>query len=430
MALTYDSSTAYDSLAIYNSTPQMFDGETSPTVSVEFDIGKVGTFVLGASELDGTDLLGVAAANWTAVPATVIRSISTRRGRTREDQSMQPGEATIVLDNHSGDYDPDNAASPYMWNGYSLLTRGLGVRVRATHSALAYPLFTGLIEDVEADQSLDPVTTIVCVDGLAWLASQTLDTIVSDFSGDTAAARAARVLDETGWPAGLRSLTGARQMQPTTYGASALALMEQCAAAQGGRLFADRDNDITLLPYEGTFTTAQRLTLSDTRADGIIEYDVLNTEPGASYMTNTVTLTMTSGSTVTAASDGSVARFGTYPKAVTAPLLNSSDATAVAQSIADRFAFPQTRVGRVEFDALNYGTLWPSILEADLAERVTVVRNMVDGRSRTYGCVIESVNHDITTEGWRVSLDLSPASSSVYFTLGASLLGGTDALYY
>jgi hypothetical protein len=409
----------------------LYDGTDSPTVSVEFDIGKVGTFVLGVSLLGGPDLmLASAPAVWDAVPGDVIRSISTRRGRTREDQAMQPGTATIVLDNLDGDFDPDNPASSYMWAGYSLLTRGLGVRVRATWSATDYSLFTGTIEDVVPDQSLDPVATITCVDGLGWLGSQPLDAIASSFSGDTSSARAARILDTVGWSASARSLTGTRQMQPTTYNATALALVEQCAAAEGGRIYADRDGTLALLPYESTFTTTQRLTLSDTRLADTVEYDTLKTSPGGSYMANDVTLTMTTGSTVTVTNAESVTRFGSYPKNVTAPLLNTGEATAVAQSIADRFAFPQARVDHVEFDALNYGTLWPSIVQADLAERVSVIRNMVDGRSRTYGCVIESVNHDLGTAGWRVSMDLSPGASSVYFIVNSSLLGGTDSLYY
>ena len=409
----------------------LHDGTDSPTVSVELDLGQIGTFVLGVSTLGGSDLLTAAVtSNWTALPSTAVRSVSIRRGRTREDQAMQPGTATIVLDNRSGNYDPDNISGPYVWGGYSMLTRGFPIRVRATYSATPYTLFTGEIENVIPDQSLDPTATITAVDGLSTIAGVKVATIASSFSGDTTATRAGRILDAASWPASARSLTGTRQMQPTTYNATALALFEQCAACEGGRVYADRSGNLVLLPYESTFTTTQRLTLSDTRAAGTLEYDVIQTSPGGAYMVNQVNLTYTSGSTVTVTSPASQARFGTFSRDVTAPLLNLSEATAVAQSIADRFALPATRVDRIEYDGPGAGSLWPSILQADLAERVSVIRNTVDGRSRTYGCVIESISHDITVANWRIGYDLSPAASSVYFTLGTSTLGGTDALYY
>ena len=411
----------------------LFDGTDSPTVAVEVNLGQMGYFTLGVSSLGGPDVMALTLpvpANWSAFPATVVRSVSTRRGRTREDQAVQPGTATVVLDNRSGLYDPDNPSGPYLWNGYTVLSKGLPLRVRATYSATAYTVYSGFVEDVTPDQSLDPTTTITATDALAWLGAQPVDTIVAAYSGDSTSARAARILDAVGWSATDRSLSGSRIMRDTTYGGTALSLTEEVARCENGRMYATRDGILALLPYEGSFTTTQRLTLSDQRTTGTVEYDNLQTSPGASYLANTVNLTTTTGTVVTYANAGSVARFGTYAKAVAAPLLNGTEASALAQSIVERFAYPTTRVDRVEFDALNYGTLWPSILQSDLAERLRIERTTVDGRNRVYGCVIESVNHDITTRGWRVGFDLSPGASSVYFTLGTSVLGGTDQLYY
>lgn len=409
----------------------LFDGVDTPTVSVEVNLGQVGTFILGVSELGGPDLLAASIPEtWVALPATDVRAVSLRRGRTREDQSFQPGTATIVLDNRSGLYDPDNPSGPYLWYGYSLLSRGLPVRVRGTYASTAYTIYAGQIEDVIPDQSLDPVSTITVVDALGQLGQADLPEITAAYSGDTTATRAGRILDAAAWSATARSLTGSRTMLPTTLNATALSLLEQCAQCENGRVFADRSGTVVLQPYESAFTATQRLTLSDTREAGTVEYDSLTTSPGGSYLTNTVTITTTTGSTVTYANAGSIARFGTYAKAITAPLVSGSQVAALAQSIGDRFAFPQTRVNRIEYDGPGAGSLWPAILQADLAERVSVVRNTVDGRSRTYGCVIESVSHDITTTGWRVGYDLSPAASTPLFILGTSLLGGTDQLYY
>jgi len=408
----------------------LFDGTDSPTISVAFDTGEVGIFTLGISSLGGADKLGVPVSTWTKLPISTVRALSIRRGRTREDQAMQPGSLTMTLDNLSGNYDPDNPASPYRWNGYSTLTRGLGVRVQATYAATAYTIYLGYLEQIDADVSLDPVVTMTFTDALAQIALQTVPAISSAYSGDTTAVRVGRILDAAGWSASLRSLTGSRTMQPATYGDNALNLSEQAAACEFGRLYADRSGNIVLMPYESTYYTTQRIAFSDTRATGTVEYDTIKTSPGAKYLTNNVVLTQTSGTTVTYTNALSAARYGTYSKAVTAPLLSGTTATTLAQIIGDRYAYPTTRVDELEFDAYGLGTLWPQVLQSDLGDRVTVARTTVDGRARIFNSLIESLNHDISINGWRISLDLSPGISGSLFTLGSSLLGGTDILYY
>jgi hypothetical protein len=69
------------------------------------------------------------------------------------------------------------------------------------------------------------------------------------------------------------------------------------------------------------------------------------------------------------------------------------------------------------------------LLQTDLGDNVTVARTTVDSRSRTYTDLVESISHDLTPDGWRVGMDLSPSGSVGYFVIGSSLIGGTDGLY-
>lgn len=409
----------------------LFDGTNAPTIKVEFDLGNTGIFTLGISLLDGTDVLGVSAPNWSQVPTNDIRSLSIRRGRTREDQAVQPGSLTLTLDNRSGNYDPDNPASTYIWDGYSILTAGLGVRVTATYSGTDYIIYRGYAEQVDVDQTLDPIAIFKFTDALAWVGRQPVAAISSSYSGDTTATRVGRILDLIGWDATLRNLSGSRTMQPTTFGDSALTLCEQAATCEYGRFYADRQGNLVLLPYESTFSTPTRIAFSDTRAAGTIEYDDLATNPGAKYLLNTVQLTQTTGVIQNYANSGSQARYGVYQKNITAPLLDNAVAATLAQIIGDRYALPKTRVDHVEFDALGIdSTSWANLLQTDLGDNVTVARTTVDGRSRIFTSLVESVNHDLTPSGWRCTMDLSPSAGAAYFTLGSSLLGGTDVLYY
>lgn len=409
----------------------LLDGSNAPTISVDFDLGNKGYFTLGISLLDGTDVLGSpASTQWSTITTTDIRAITIRRGRTREDQANQPGALSLTLENYTSQYDPDNSSSSYQWNGYSILTKGMGVRVRATWSSTDYVIYRGYLEQLDTDMSLDPVVVMQFTDALAKIGAYNVAAISSAYSGDTTATRVGRILDAAGWDASLRSLTGSRTMKPTTYGATALALSEEANNCEYGRFYADRQGNLTLIPYESLLTTPYRFTLSDSRATGTIEYDSISTNPGAKYLVNTVVLTQDNSNSQTATNTASVGRYGTAQKLVTAPLLNNSDALTMAQIYADKNALPSTRVDHVEFDALGISTLWSSLLQTDLGDNVNVERTTIDARNRTFTSIVEAMNIDITPFSWRVGLDLSPSARTGLFILGTSTLGGSDTLWY
>ena len=406
----------------------LLDGTNAPTLTVEFDYGWRTYFTIGVSPLGGSDVLGASTGtNWQQVPIADARSISIRRGRTREDQTNQPGQLTLVLDNLSGNYDPDNTASSYQWYGYSTLVRGMGVRVSATYASTTYIQFFGYLEHIDVDVSLDPVVTIVATDPLAILGARQLASISSSYSGDTTASRVNRILDTIVFPTGSRTLTGNRQMQPTTFGSTALALCEEAARCEYGRFHADRQGNIVLIPYESLQTTTSRFALSDTRSAGTIEYDEIHTTPGAYFLINQCVLTQYSGFSQTADIPASETRFGTYTRNVNAPLLNNSDALPMAGFYANRNSYPSTRVDLIAFDGLGAGSAWTNILQTDLGDQVTVARTTVDSRTLSYTCLIESWNFDITPDSWRISMDLSPLIASK-FTLDISALDLFDTL--
>lgn len=88
----------------------LYDGTNAPLIKVYFEIGNrnESTFILGYSLLGGPATLGTYTAFSTmqAIPTTDVKKTSIRRGRTREDQSIQPGSLTLTLDNTLGNYDP------------------------------------------------------------------------------------------------------------------------------------------------------------------------------------------------------------------------------------------------------------------------------------------------------------------------------------
>lgn len=407
----------------------LYDGTNAPTITVEIDTGKLGTFTLGVSKLGGTDVLGTTVTNWTALATNDVRSVSIRRGRTREDQAVQPGALILTLDNRSGTYDPDNASSSYTWNGFTILTAGLAIRVKATYAATAYIIYTGYLENIDSDMTLDPVAIFYCTDALAILSRRTASITAPQ---ETTALRVNRVLDAIGWSASDRSLTSSRTLVASTVTDTALALSEVASTSEFGRLFASRDNKIVLQPYESLFTNPFRVTLSDSRAAATIEYDNIVSNPGSKYLINTVAITDGTGAVTTATNTESLARYGTYQRSVTTQLAPAvSSPSALAQLIADKNALPATRIDSIDFSVVGMGSaVWPQFLQSEVGDNVTVERTSVDGRARVFTSLIEALNHDITPSDWRVHFDLSPSKRTGTFILNTSLLNGSDTLWY
>jgi hypothetical protein len=219
-------------------------------------------------------------------------------------------------------------------------------------------------------------------------------------------------------------------MQPTTFGDTALSLGEQIARCEFGRFYADRLGNLTLLPYESLFTTPSRMKFSDTRASETVEYDTIVTNPGDKYIVNQATINQATGVSQTSSDTTSQSRFGIYPKSYDAPLLDNSTAGALAAIIVARYSLPRTRIDRIEFDAVGLdSSVWVSLLQTDLGDNCVVERTTVDSRTRIFNSLVESIQYDFTPYNWRVGMDLSPAASVSYFTIGTSVLGGTDILY-
>jgi len=290
--------------------------------------------------------------------------------------------------------------------------------------------YRGYLEQLDVDESLDPIATFQFTDAMAWIARLSVPAVASSYSGDTTSTRLGRILDAVNWDSSLRSITGSRTMQPTVFGDTALSLGDQVSRCEFGRFYADRQGQITLLPYESTFSTPSRINFSDARTSGTVEYDTIVTNPGAKYIVNQVSIIQTTSLSQTYSDSSSQGRFGIYAKSYDAPLLDNAIASNLASIIANRYSLPKTRVDRVEFDALGLdSSVWTSLLQTDLGDNCTVQRTTVDSRTRIFTSLVESIQYDLTPNGWRVGMDLSPSAGVAYFTIGTSLIGGSDVLY-
>jgi len=472
----------------------LYDGTNAPLIKVYLETGNRngGLFALNWSLLGGSDVLGsyTPFSGLTQFPTTDVKSISIRRGRTREDQAIQPGSMTVTMDNTSGSYDPTFSKGYYVTaatgNGttvtytsnnsfkvgdivtvtglsvsalnlklqtvtsatstqftvsnsatgtvsvstvayadsgyitavgkYSMLVSGTGIRVTATYGGIEYKLFSGFIEQVDKDLSLEPTVTFTCIDGLAKMARMftSYDTrTLGDYSA------IAGILNSVGWNYGTSGSTNDLYIVSTIPPADAYTMIHTIESSQYGMFCIDRSGKAQWL-NSGTFgsspfPTDAFFTMTDSRTTAdVVEYDSISVIGGEKYMKNSVTYKNTDPnqvpSTGTNYNATSTGQFGVFASK-TELYYTQYYADIIAQLQADHFAFPTDRVDSVSFECVGFSsTVWTGILNADLGAPVIVQRTPIYGHGITFNSYIQEWNHDIKPDSWRMSLTLSPAN--------------------
>lgn len=408
----------------------VLNGVTAPFVRVEYDAA----LPLGPKDPADCD--------WTLVPTEYVRSVSIRRGKTQENQVVQPGEATIVLDNRSGDFDPMNSDSPYWfelispYGGMSYFSPNLGVRIVATWDEVDYVLYIGFLEQLDLDYGLNPTATVTFVDVMAYVAKRDIAAIPFDNGatppvpipavgeGDPVYFRCDRILDQISFPAGLRGIDESvdNTLYGTRYGADALTLLQTTVNCGPARLFVDVDGLLRVLRWDGGDDSGLVLSDDVTNPD-VVGYDLIDVDPGARYLLNTVTINKVDGDNVNRGAvvrtnAASVLKFGIYDATYDLP---TNTAAPLATTLANQYANPIDRVKHITFSMANLGANFVKVLVSDIADAVTVERTTFDGRSLGFGCLIEGVDHDITPDSWRAGFTCSTTEVA-----GAYWIGGFD----
>ena len=377
-----------------------FDGVTSPSIAVQFL--KSGT--------------------WTSVTVTDVVQIDIRRGRERADLRDKAGFASIIFNNTSGIYDPDNTSgsSPWVVGGNSILRDGLQMRIVATWNSTAYPLFYGFLENNFTNQGFLPNVTMTFYDGIGFIADGFAPALAVAANSETAALRAARMLDIAGWPSGAaRSLTGSVTMLATVQNRGCMQAITECVDAIAGRFYISKSGVATLVPLADKFSRPTQLLFSDSGASNTVPYLDLITNPGTVYVVNQAIIMRGDNNQVTSTYNPSVTAYGVVKKEIFAPVNTDTNATNLALYESRKLAIPETYVERIDFNGLsvaNLGLLYPDFLSTELADQVSVQRTTYDGRPLQWNLVVEGMKHTITQSNWIVSFntsDINPFSITI-----------------
>lgn len=364
-----------------------FDGITSPAVNVQFL--KSGT--------------------WTSVTTTDLLRIDIRRGRTRQNERDQCGVSTVVLNNFSGIYNPDNTSvsNPWVVSGVNILRDGLQMRIVATIGGTSYTLYYGFLEETRVDQGEAPGVTMTFVDGIAYIADAQAPALAAAGFAETAATRVGRMLDIVGWPGGAsRSLTGTVGMLATVQNLSCMEMIYQAVDSIAGRFYISRNNVATLVPLADKFSRPTQLLFTDTTASNTVGYMQLFTNPGTYYVVNQAIVNRSNSTKqYTSRYNPSVSAYGIAKINFDAPVATDTNAQNLALYESRKLAAPLTYVERIDFNALSVaarGALYPDFLSTELADQVSVIRSGLQ-----FNLVVEGMAHTITQNNWMVSYTTS-----------------------
>ena len=332
-----------------------------------------------------------------------VRSVSVRRGRSRELTAFTAGQASVVLDNRTRLYDPTagTAVSPY---GPSILPRkAIAIEVGGQ------PLFTGIVEDWDLSYSLngDATTTAKSTDAFTLLAGETLPAGTATAQGS--GARVAAVLDDLSWPVAKRRIaTGVASLGADVVGdnVSALAYLQSIDVSEGGALFVAKDGSIEFLER----TDSQATPAVNFTDDGTgVPFSDISLEFGTESLYTQVTVEYVGGTAVATAGTAVTGKYGMSELSIKTLLANSTEADDIAQFYLFRYSEPQVRIDGLEVRMNGLSALQQSqVLSLELGDPVGIAftpQGIGTPIERTV--VVDQIEHSISPADHVVKLNFS-----------------------
>jgi hypothetical protein len=359
-----------------------------------------------------------------------VRSITVRRGRSRELEQYQAGDVTVTLDSRDRKYDPSYVGatfnSPYVlfddeteqFNGTGS-PFGVSMRPRKAVqiTTAGKQVFNGLVDDWDIDFALsgDHRAIVKVTDGFTVIAQQLIEPHTATAQATGARINAILNRSEIGWPAARRDIdTGIATLQADNVGGdsnpkpvNALQYLQQVEQAEQGALFIASDGVLRFVDRDG-LDTFSGVVFSD-QAGGI-PFEDIDISFGSEELRNRITVTRLNGGTAVAQNAASISQYGAIDFEIRDSLLaNDTQATTLANLILSRYDQPQLRINGVD---LTLNALTPAqiddVMDLELGVLVRVIYTPSDiGTPIDQLVRIDSIEHSVDTAVHRVRLAFS-----------------------
>lgn len=413
---------------------------TVPTLNAFINFGTgpsfAQAFILDQGIL-GTNILADNAALIVDV-SNQVDGVTTRRGRNAEADQFQTGTCTMRLVDQTGDFNPQNPASPY----FGLLDPMRKLQITATFQGVTYPIFSGFItgyQTITPQESNDNVTytTITAVDAFRLAQNAQITTVAGTSAGQLSGERINALLDAISWPSTMRDIdTGQTTMQADPGTArTALAACQTVSTSEYGAFYVDATGSFVFQDRALTSSSiaATPTVFTDNGSGGLLYFDaqwVLNDV----LIYNQANITRSGGTTQVATDSASIAKYFLHSY-TQSDLLMQTDAVALdyARAYVASRAETSVRCDSIVLDLYtpNYDSGIVAALSLDFFDPITVTTTQPGSSSLTKTLQIFGVSMTINPNRWRVQfITLEPVIDS--FILDSTQYGvlGTNTLSY
>ena len=384
-------------------------------------------------------VLGVnALADSTSITVDVsnqVDSIRTNRGRTALSDIFQTGTMSLRIIDQNGDFNPMNTASPY----YNLLNPMRKVTITASYEGTTYPIFAGYITSYDTTTPRDVgeivYTTIQAVDGFRLFQNAQITTVASATAGQTTGTRIGKILDQIGWPAGMRDVDAGQttvQADPGTLRTS-LGAMQLVTSTEYGSFYMDalgnavfQDRALTSSSVAGT-----PVVFNDNGTG--ISYNNAVWKLDDTLIFNKASMTRTGGTAQVASNQASIDKYFLHSYQEQ-NLLMETDAEALNNALAFVASRQETsiRCDAITLDLYtdNYTAGTVAALGLDFFDPVTITTTQPGSSSLTKTLQVFGVSHDIKPSNWKTTFTtLEPIIDSFIIGTNYGILG-TNTLSY
>lgn len=342
-----------------------------PRVQIAFDLALGGGgdfFTLDDPELGLLDNAPFGLAGETFVDVTDdVRSVTFRRGRSSETQTVDAGGANIVLDNRTRLYDP--LAGPEV----SIYAPSIIPRKALIVELLNQRVFTGQIEDWDLQYSKDgdSISIAKTADQFAILSQQVYSASIAAASGLTGEA-VFNAASAAGWPLGRvdldvgTSIVGANDIAVDT---NVLSYLELISQTENGLLFIGKQGALTFRDRTSALIRTQVLFTDE--GDGV-PFEEIEIEYGTEFLFTRVEVQYLSGEVATedlVASED----YGQTTLRVNTLLDTQQDAEDFAIFLVERYRQPTVRIKGLQVDMRSLPLAHQqSLVELDIGDIVFV----------------------------------------------------------
>mgnify|MGYP003645457419 CR=1 FL=1 len=341
--------------------------------------------------------------------SAVVQGISIKRGRDDNLSTFGAGEATVVLYDPDGSYNPLNTSSPLSPN----VVPGRPIRIQGTFGGTAYGVYKGFVRSIEYDPAPDARTTTVHAQDLMLYLSRAKP-VVTNTGTITTGAAIGTVLTAIDWTEAQYRTLGTGDTINAGFSSNAadtgLALIEGFLETERGEFFMSRGGTAVYRDRYDRYSRASAGTLTNVASGGVAATDLTN-------IRNRASVTKTGSGTATATDYVSVSRYGLADGvAIDSAYINdAAHGTGLAQWIVSQTASPTPPVRELRYTANVSDALMVHALSRDLGDRITIVDTALDTSADMF---IEGIEHRIRVgKIHEVSYTMTrvPASSPITF---------------